>query len=272
MNDKPRLLNLSEEAPWYQLLVAVVTILGIGSVLMILLTLAGTTIFGSDLSVLGGSSTSFTSKDVSFLRYLLVVQDISILIIPSIILLNLLEKRKHGIKSLGLQLPSLSDAGLVLLLTFCLFPITSFTGELNSAVHLPTWLSGIEDWMIQKEKNADNLIDSLVNSGGLWVMILNIITIAMIPAISEELLFRGVLQKILGRLFRSANVGIWVTAIIFSTVHFQFFGFVPRLILGLAFGYLYFWGGTLWLPVTAHFVNNAFPVIINYAFRNKGTD
>jgi membrane protease YdiL (CAAX protease family) len=124
--------------------------------------------------------------------------------------------------------------------------------------------------MIEKEKTADNLINSLINTGNSGVLILNLLTIAFIPAIAEELIFRGVLQKIFGRLFKSGHAGIWFTAFLFSTVHFQFFGFVPRFILGLAFGYLYFWGGSLWLPVIAHFVNNAFPVVFNF-FQGKVT-
>lgn len=264
MNDKPRLLNFSGESPWYQLLVTVLTILGVGSILALVLTLAGTAIFGTEMSVFTGSATSYSGKDVSFLRYLLIVQDISLLIIPSLIILKLSDNER-GIKSAGLRFPSLKDTALIAILTFCMFPITSFTGEINSALHLPQWLSGIEKWMIDKEKTTDNLIDSLISSGSIWVMIINLVTIAILPAIAEELIFRGVLQKIFGKIFRSDNIAIWFTAFLFSTVHFQFFGFVPRFILGLAFGYLYLWSGTLWVPVIAHFINNAFPVIMTFA-------
>ncbi len=264
MNDKPRLLNFSGESPWFQLLVTVLTILGVGSVVMLLLTLAGTAISGSELSVFNGSTTLFSDKDVSFLRYMLIVQDISLLIIPSLIILKLSDNER-GIKSAGLRIPSLKDTSLIIILAFCMFPVTSFTGEINAAVHLPSWLSGIEKWMIEKEQTADNLIDSLISSERFWVMLLNLLTIAVLPAIAEELIFRGVLQKIFSKLFRSDHFGIWFTAFVFSTVHFQFFGFVPRFILGLTFGYLYFWSSTIWVPVTAHFINNAFPVIMTYA-------
>jgi len=274
MNDKPRLLNFPAESPWFQLFVTIVLILGLGSVLMILLSLAGAVIFGVDLSELKGSSAIYSLKDISILRFLLIAQDISLLIIPSLIILKLSDRQV--LKSEGLRFPGIKDAGLVILMTVCLFPLTSFTGELNSAMHLPSWLSGLENWMIEKEKVTDDLIDSLFSQGNFGVMIINLITIALIPAIAEELIFRGVLQKIFGRLFRSGHIGIWFTAFLFSTVHFQFFGFVPRFILGLAFGYLYFWGGKLWLPVIAHFVNNAFPVFFTYlhgtAELNKSMD
>jgi hypothetical protein len=95
-------------------------------------------------------------------------------------------------------------------------------------------------------------------------MTLNLVIIALTPAIAEELIFRGVFQRIFYNLFRSGHMAIWFTAFLFSTLHFQFFGFIPRFILGLVFGYLYFWSGTLWLPVISHFVNNAFPVVLAY--------
>lgn len=95
-------------------------------------------------------------------------------------------------------------------------------------------------------------------------MILNVLIIAVIPAIGEELIFRGVFQRIFYDLFKSGHVAVWITAFVFSAIHFQFFGFVPRFILGLVFGYLFLWSGTLWLPVISHFVNNAVPVIGAY--------
>jgi membrane protease YdiL (CAAX protease family) len=153
---------------------------------------------------------------------------------------------------------------LVIILTFCIFPITSFTGELNSGLHLPEWFSEVEKWMIEKEDKAAGLIDLLISSDNFWSMMLNLLVLAVIPAIGEELIFRGVFQKIGYKLFKSVNVSIWITAFIFSTIHFQFFGFIPRFILGLVFGYLFLWSGTLWLPVISHFVNNAVPVIGAY--------
>ena len=118
--------------------------------------------------------------------------------------------------------------------------------------------------MIEKEQSADNLIDSLVVSDTFGIMLLNLVIIALIPAISEEMIFRGVIQRIFARLFKSGHFAIFFTAFIFSAIHFQFMGFIPRFILGLIFGYLFFWGRTLWLPIVSHFVNNAFPVIMTH--------
>jgi hypothetical protein len=131
-------------------------------------------------------------------------------------------------------------------------------------MHLPEWLSGIEQWMTEKEDKASDMIEMLIASDSFWMMMLNLLTIAVFPAIAEEMIFRGVLQKIFQKLFKSGHVAIWLTAFLFSTIHFQFFGFIPRFILGLAFGYIYFWSGILLFPVILHFINNAFPVILAY--------
>jgi hypothetical protein len=129
---------------------------------------------------------------------------------------------------------------------------------------LPEQLSGIEHWMRDKEDYADHLMDLLMTPETMTGMLMNILIIALIPAIGEELIFRGVFQKILQNLFRSGHLSVWVTSFIFSAIHFQFYGFLPRFILGLIFGYLFLWTGKLWLPVTAHFINNAVPTVWSY--------
>jgi hypothetical protein len=100
------------------------------------------------------------------------------------------------------------------------------------------------------------------DSAGL--LALNLLVIAILPALGEELIFRGVMQKILADVFRKKYLAVWITAFFFSFVHLQFYGFLPRLILGLAFGYLYLWSASLWLPIIAHFVNNAVPTLGAY--------
>jgi membrane protease YdiL (CAAX protease family) len=131
-------------------------------------------------------------------------------------------------------------------------------------MHLPVWLSGVEHWMTDMETNADTTTDLLIVSKSFGAMMLNLLTFGLITAVAEELIFRGVFQKIFCNAFKSGHVAIWVTALLFSAIHFQFFGFIPRFILGLIFGYLFFWSGNLCLPMIAHLVNNAFPVVLVY--------
>jgi membrane protease YdiL (CAAX protease family) len=263
MNDNRRSFNFSRESPHCQLLISILIILGVGGVVSFVLILAGSWISGEELSVLLQSATSPGADDTGIIRYLLIVQDISFLLIPSIIILGMMKSDSSEIFP-DFKIPGLKDIGLVIILTFCIISITSFTGQLNSAMHLPAWLSGVEQWMTEQEDKADKTIDLLVASKTSGTMILNLLNIAIIPAFAEELFFRGVFQKIFKNLFRSGHIAIWVTAFLFSSIHFQFFGFLPRLILGLVFGYLFFWSGTIWLPIISHFANNAVPVIITY--------
>jgi hypothetical protein len=232
-------------------------------VVSIVLILAGGWLSGEELSFILHSAASPQADNVGFLRYLLIVQDISFLLIPSIIIIGMMKSESSG-RFPDFKIPSLKDIGLVIILTFCIFSITSFTGQLNSAMHLPGWMSGVERWMTEQEDKADSTIDVLIASKTSGTMILNLLNIALVPAFAEELFFRGVFQKIFTNLFKSGHVAIWITAFLFSSIHFQFFGFLPRLILGLVFGYLFFWSENLWLPIISHFINNAFPVIVTY--------
>ena len=263
MGDKQSRFRLYRESPLYQLFVSLLIIIFIGSALYTILILPGKLIFGADLSILEKPVTALSDSDFGFLRYLFIIQDISLLIIPSIIILVLM-KSDPSARLSEFKFPLLREVGLIVILAFCIFPITSFTGQINSAMHLPDWLSGVEHWMIEKEDKNNSLIDLLITSNTFWVLLLNLLLIGLMPAIAEEMIFRGVFQKIFSKLFRSGHLAIWFIAFIFSAVHFQFFGFVPRFILGLVFGYLFYWSGTLWLSIISHFVNNAFPVIMAY--------
>ena len=97
----------------------------------------------------------------------------------------------------------------------------------------------------------------------------NIFMIAFLPAIGEELLFRGVIQRIFTNMTKNFHWGIWISAILFSALHMQFYGFVPRVLLGAIFGYLLVWSGSMWLPIVGHFLNNAFAVVGMYLINNN---
>ena len=263
MNDTLRLFRFDEKSPLLQLIISLGIIIGVGVFLFSALILAGILIFHVDPSSLENPYVVSGEQDLTFLRYIVIVQDVSIFIVPSVIILILLSP----VGSLRLQIgeaPPAKEIIFVIILTFCLFPVNSFTGQLNSMMHLPDWLSGVEKWMMKKEDDIGDLVNLLIDTKTFGVMILNLIIIAIIPAIGEELLFRGVFQKISYKLFRSGHIAVWVTGFFFSAIHFQFYGFIPRFILGLTFGYLFLWSRTLWLPIISHFINNAVPVVGAY--------
>jgi uncharacterized protein len=256
--------SLYGKSPFYQLLFSLMIILFAGMFLFPVLLLAGTLILGGDIGDwLKNTINEVGEKEISFVRCMMISQEVSIFLIPGMIILSLM-KPDHQKNPMDFEKPVLNDVILVILLAFCILPLTSFTGQLNSGMHLPDWLYSVERWMKEKEDNATRMIDLLIAANTFWIMVFNVFMLAVIPAVGEELIFRGVFQKIFYKLFKSCHLAIWVTAFAFSALHLQFFGFFPRFILGLIFGYLYYWSGTLWLPVISHFVNNAVPVILAY--------
>ena len=97
--------------------------------------------------------------------------------------------------------------------------------------------------------------------------------VGALTGIGEELTFRGIIQSLVTEKSNNHHIAIWVTAILFSAIHLQFFGFFPRMLLGAFFGYLLVWSGSIWLPIYAHFLNNSMAVVAAYMLNiNLTTD
>ena len=263
MKINPNLSGFHYSTPLRRLFTSLGLVIVGGTIIFSLFMLIGNLIFSEDLAILANQSPVTGPEDPGFIRFVIIAQDISFFIIPSLIILVVLDPLyKTG--TLNIKRVGLNDVLLVIILSFCAFPVTGIAGQLNSSMTMPHWLSGIEQWMREKEDYADHLLDVLMGPETLSVMWLNILIIAALPAIGEELIFRGVFQRILQDLFRSGHLAVWIMSILFSAIHFQFYGFLPRLILGLIFGYLFLWGRNIWLPVIAHFINNAVPAVVAY--------
>ena len=202
------------------------------------------------------------------LKYFQTVQAIGLFIVPPLILGYLF----HGkpLHYLYLDKPFTSPTFLlVIVLMFAMAPFINFLGVWNSNMHLPEWMGGIERWMRNTEDDAARLTEAFLDVKTLPGLAFNIFMIAFLPAVGEELLFRGVIQKIFTRMTSNTHWGIWISAILFSAMHLQFYGFVPRVLLGALFGYLLVWSGSMWLPVLGHFLNNALAVVAMF-FVNNG--
>ena len=149
--------------------------------------------------------------------------------------------------------------GIIALLA--LLPIVGVLNEWNQEISFPDALAPLEQWMREAEDAAAELQERFLSGTSYLDLIINIVIMAITPAVCEELLFRGVLQNQLEKWFKNAHIAVWVAAIIFSAIHFQFYGFLPRMVLGAALGYLLVYGKSLWLPIVAHCVNNSLAVI-----------
>jgi membrane protease YdiL (CAAX protease family) len=144
--------------------------------------------------------------------------------------------------------------------------------EWNSKISFPEFLKGFESWARKTEDLATELTKYLTQFDSVGQFIIALTVVAVFAGIAEEMVFRGLLQPALHRATKNIHVAIWVSAILFSALHMQFFGFVPRVLLGALFGYLYYWSGNLAVPMFAHFVNNGFSVIAMYLVQQKIAD
>ena len=166
----------------------------------------------------------------------------------------------------------LPAALLVSVITFCSILVNEFFIGLNKNLSLPEFASGLEQWAREKEDTANELIEFLTVFDSNQYFLLAVIVIAIIPAVSEELFFRGVLQNILVKISKNPHLAVWLTAIIFSAIHMQFYGFLPRMLLGVIFGYFYIWTGSLVFPMIAHFINNMFSLYLMFLYQGDLTD
>jgi membrane protease YdiL (CAAX protease family) len=141
--------------------------------------------------------------------------------------------------------------------------------EWNQNLTLPDFLKGIEEWARNKENELADLTKMLTNFQSFGEFALAFLVVGVLAGICEEFLFRGIIQRELWRGSGNIHVAIWVSALIFSAIHMQFFGFVPRVLLGALFGYLYYWSGNLIVPIVAHLFNNGFSLVMIYLFQQK---
>jgi membrane protease YdiL (CAAX protease family) len=157
-------------------------------------------------------------------------------------------------------LPTLTTLSLV----FAFMMVNAWFVQWNMTVKLPNWLHQFEVWAKEKEAHLQALTSLLTTFHSMTELGIGILVIGVIPAIGEELLFRGVVQPLCYQRTHNIHLAIGVSAFIFSAIHMQFYGFVPRLLLGGLFGYLYWWTKDLFFPIVAHFFNNATALIARF--------
>ena len=167
---------------------------------------------------------------------------------------------KDKVSSSGLTL----SFSLALISIFWMSPIAAWNEDVNFHSYLPE----VYDWMRGQEDKIQEVTRFMTNFQSFPQFLIALFVIAAVAAVGEEFLFRGIIQNQLTNLTKNHHVGIFLSAFIFSAIHFQFFGFFPRFILGLSFGYMYHFGRSLVYPIAAHFFNNAFVVVSIYFYKN----
>jgi len=200
---------------------------------------------------------------VSLLKYFQLIQSIGFFILPAMLAGWFFEGNATGY----LKLNKISPVTIFVVTTFIMFvslPAINWLISVNEMMKLPQALHGVEQWMKDAEDQAAQLTDAFLKTNTIRSLGVNLLVIAIIPAIGEEMLFRGILQRLFSEWFRNVHVAIVFTAFIFAAIHLQFYGFLPRMLLGVMFGYLFWWSGSLWLPIFAHFLNNGAAVVVSF--------
>lgn len=217
------------------------------------------------LNVMGNSNDIALNMDdqntITLLKILQVVSVVFIFIVPAILFAIYCTKQR--IHYLGLTtkplLKTVLIGGIGMLLAM---PLINWLAEINQQMHLPAAFSEIEMWMRNSEDKATEFTQAFTKGTSISTLILNLFVMAFMAALSEELFFRGILQKLLIECFKNKHVGVWIGAILFSAFHMQFYGFLPRMLMGAYLGYLFVWSGSIWPSIVAHFLNNAIAVYV----------
>lgn len=184
--------------------------------------------------------------------------------------LKVIEKKHLGNLSPNRQV-ELLPVLLALLISIVFMAVNFKFAEWNAQMVFPDFLKEVEAWMRMQEDKLEEATIFLTTIRNPLELILAIVVIAIIPAIGEELLFRGLVQNQLHAWTKNAHWAVWLTGILFSAIHIQFYGFVPRMLLGVLFGYMYLWSGNLLYPIVAHFANNGFQIVMLFLYSSEFT-
>ena len=206
--------------------------------------------------------------ETGILKYLQITQALGIFVIPPLVVGFLAQRNPLHYLTLHRHI-RWRPLFLVILILGAGLPVINMLAIWNEGLNLPRFLNGIESWMGQTEEQAARLTELFLRADRFSIYLVNLFMVAIIPAFGEEFLFRGVLQRIFTKWFMNPHLAILLASILFSALHLQFYGFLPRMALGLLFGYLFYWSGKLWYPVIAHFVNNFIPVTLVYLYGNQ---
>ncbi len=209
---------------------------------------------------------------VGYLKYVQTISSIGLFVVSSIIIATLLSEKPFVFLKLNI-LPQGIMTFLVIMLMFFSLPLNNFLGYLNAQLQLPEFLSWLQNYFENKEADGIKIMNSFLAINSFRGLLINIFVIAVIPALGEELFFRGILQDILARWTKSNHWGVIITGLAFALLHFQFLSLLPRIVQGILLGYLFLWTKSLWYPIIAHFINNAVAVVFyHYYFQEKVND
>lgn len=263
--------SLSDAHPFSKLIFSLFIILATFLVTLLIGFLLAVPIFQINIVDLPNVLSNYNEpNNIRFLKYLQTLQAIGLFIIPAFFIGYIFHSK--SVKYLKFEQITFRPIVFTIIIFFASVPIINSLAILNEGMHLPDWLSGIENWMKNKEMDAQKLTDAFLKMDTLGSLYFNILMIGILPSIGEELIFRGVFQRLFAEWTKNIHWGVIISAFLFSAMHMQFYGFLPRFLLGVLLGYLFYWSGSIWIPILGHFVNNTTAVILYYFYSDKMTN
>jgi membrane protease YdiL (CAAX protease family) len=202
-------------------------------------------------------------ENASIAKGLLIVQFFGIFFLPSLAFAIIADPRPLAFA--GLKKPDrYSYLFIAILIIFCSYFMVEWLGALNEQIVQSFLGKKAQDWIEKGENDVGGTLQNILIMKNTGDLLKSILLVGGLAAIGEELFFRGVLQRIFIQIFKKPWVGILVTAALFSAIHGQFLGFIPRMVLGIVLGYLYWYSGSLFTAMLGHFVFNSFQIVLLY--------
>jgi uncharacterized protein len=254
-------------APPTKILLLLFLVLGFLLISSILGILVAKPLFRMNVSEIYQILSNPDAENLGLVKYFQIIQSIFLFLVPALIAAWLYSQNMPQYLYADKK-PAVLTLVVVMVTLAVAIPFLNALALFNSEMVLPHWMHSVEVKIKSLEETAGRLTGLFLTGGNGFTLALNMFMIAVLPALGEEFLFRGLIQRLLIEWTKNKHAGIWIAAFVFSFIHFQFYGFLPRFLLGLYFGYLLVWSSSIWVPVTGHFINNGVAVLY-YHFATK---
>ena len=212
-----------------------------------------------------------TSDQAAYYRIVQACNSVGTFLLPALLFSYLSELNCFSYNKMN-KLPKYNMVNIVLVMSLAIVPVVAVLAEWCEGVQWPASLEGLEEWLRRLDERQQELVNLLMHDTRVSILLVNIFVLAILPALGEELLFRGTLQPFLQKWTKSPHWAIWITAMIFSAIHLQISGFIVRTLMGAYLGYLLYWSGSLWLPIIAHCLHNSWSILSEFIFLRRGYD
>lgn len=263
-----RVAYLEHLSPWGKLLFLFATVVLSALVFSLFGLLVGKLLFNIDLASLANIiSSPETDEHILFIKIYQVVNQVGAFILPALLFSFFVSRSSSSYLYLDKR-PNLTNILVMGLMVFSILPFINYLGEINEKMVLPEAFSSMEMWMLEKELQAKELTEIFLQTRTISGLLVNLFIVALIPAIGEEILFRGLILKLFKEITGNIHLAVIISAVLFAAMHLQFYGFLPRFALGLLLGYAFVLTRNLWVPMFIHFVNNAASVVVYYLHYN----